>query len=184
MIVDNSSEKLKNAIIFFVRNTKHCGKTKLYKLLYFLDFEHYRDIGRNVTGLDYYAWPMGPVPKQLHEYLDEPEKHVGDFIQVAARRIGNDRSFIEITPKVEFDHRFFTIREMKLLGDLSKEYYSARAEDMVEATHLENMPWHSVYEKEGRRQALIPYEYALRKGELEIMGELKNEHEEFRENYR
>jgi hypothetical protein len=27
---------------------------------------------------------------------------------------------------------------------------------MVKATHLENLPWHQVHEKEGRRQEPIP----------------------------
>ena len=39
MIIDHHREKLIDAIIYFVLNTKYCGKTKLFKLLYFLDFD-------------------------------------------------------------------------------------------------------------------------------------------------
>ncbi|WP_217994559.1 Panacea domain-containing protein [Rodentibacter caecimuris] len=38
-------------------------------MLYFLDFEHYKQVGRSVTGLDYSAWKMGPVPVDLHEEI-------------------------------------------------------------------------------------------------------------------
>ena len=65
MLVTREREKLINAIIYFVNNTKTCGLVKLFKLLSFLDFEHFRQTGRSVTGLDYFAWPWGPVPRDL-----------------------------------------------------------------------------------------------------------------------
>jgi hypothetical protein len=62
-------EKLVNAINFFARNTKHCHTLKLFKLLNFLDFEHFRATGSGVTGLTYSAWPLGPVPPALFREL-------------------------------------------------------------------------------------------------------------------
>ena len=59
MLIDHHREKLINAIIFFLQNTKYCGKTKLFKLLYLLDFMHFRATGRSVTGMKYYAWGHG-----------------------------------------------------------------------------------------------------------------------------
>ena len=72
MIKTHEREKLINAIVFFAKNTKYCGKIKLIKLLYFLDFELFRQTGRNVTGLDYRAWKMGPVPTDFYQEWDEP----------------------------------------------------------------------------------------------------------------
>lgn len=51
MFVSSTREKLINAIVFFAANTRHCGKVKLFKLLYLLDFAHFRETGRSVTGL-------------------------------------------------------------------------------------------------------------------------------------
>jgi len=62
MIITHQRDKLINAIIYLSSNTNYCGKTKLMKLLYFRDFKHFRQTGKSVTGLDYYAWEMGPVP--------------------------------------------------------------------------------------------------------------------------
>ncbi|EQD73859.1 hypothetical protein B1A_04740, partial [mine drainage metagenome] len=62
MLISHEREKLINAIIFFAIHTRFLGKTKLFKLLYFLDFEHHKETGRSVTGMDYFAWKMGPVP--------------------------------------------------------------------------------------------------------------------------
>ena len=53
MMVPHDRDKLINAIVFFAKNTKYCGKIKLIKLLYLLDFEHFRQTGRSVTGMDY-----------------------------------------------------------------------------------------------------------------------------------
>jgi uncharacterized phage-associated protein len=72
MLVEHSREKLINSIIYFLKNTKNCGKTKLFKLLYYLDFMHFRETGRSVTGLDYYAWDFGPVPKKLYDEINNP----------------------------------------------------------------------------------------------------------------
>jgi hypothetical protein len=41
MFVSRDREKLINAIIYFLRETKHCHTLKLFKLLYFADFEHF-----------------------------------------------------------------------------------------------------------------------------------------------
>ena len=79
MIITHRKEKLFNAIVYFVKNTKYCNKTKLMKLLYYLDFWHFKETGASVTGLDYYAWDFGPYPvefgskmstnKELKEYM-------------------------------------------------------------------------------------------------------------------
>jgi len=55
---------------------------------------------------------------------------------------------------------------------------------MIESTHLENLPWHEIYEKRGLKQQQIPYELALNKAELDQINKNVNEHIEFKENYR
>ena len=46
---DVAKEKRINAIRYFCKNTKDLTETKLYKLLYFLDFLHFKEVGRPVT---------------------------------------------------------------------------------------------------------------------------------------
>ncbi|KAB2896320.1 MAG: SocA family protein, partial [Kofleriaceae bacterium] len=65
-------EKLLHAIIFFTKETRACHKLKLFKLLYFLDFQIYRETGKSVTGLGYFARPMGPVPRDLDDEFSAP----------------------------------------------------------------------------------------------------------------
>jgi hypothetical protein len=50
MLVTRHREKLINAIICFLGATKHVHTLKLFKLLNFADFEHYRQTGRTIVG--------------------------------------------------------------------------------------------------------------------------------------
>jgi len=87
MLISRDREKLVNAIVFFAGNTRYCGKTKLFKLLYLLDFHHFRETGRSVTGLEYRAWKHGPVPfddshftkRELRLMQELAERHRDDM---------------------------------------------------------------------------------------------------------
>lgn len=168
MLFSHEREKLINAIIFFADNTRFLGKTKLCKLLYFLDFEHFKETGRSVTGMDYYAWKMGPVPLDLYEEVEAPEPDMADkveFVEHPTRR----GPMLTVRPLAAIDDSLFSKRELRIMRSLAEEYRDTLAEDMIEATHLENQPWHKIYVEEGKRQQVIPYELALRKQEAEEM---------------
>ena len=161
MHIDHSREKLVQTVVFFAKNVRKLGKVKLYKLLYFVDFMHYKDTGRSVTGLDYFAWKMGPVPVSLHNNLDSlgAEWHGKvEFKEVTVQ----SGQMLSVEALGDFDPSHFSRRELKLLKSLATEFYSSTADEMIEKTHLENSPWHKVWEVEGRRQQAIPYDYALR----------------------
>lgn len=164
MIINRDREKLIHAISFFVANTRKCGKVKLYKLLYFLDFEHFKQAGRSVTGLTYNAWPKGPVPVALNNEIANPGPDLTEAFSIDQRPVG-DGWMLAIKPKNPFSDRHFTKREMMILKNLAQEYRDADADGMIEATHLENLPWHRIYNLEGKKQQEIPYELALRNDE-------------------
>lgn len=155
-------EKLINAIIYFAKETKHCQKTKLFKLLAFLDFEIYSHTGRAVTGLPYSAWPMGPVPVPLFKELDRPApdlaKHV--LIRKAEPDLDSLGGMI-IKPKLAFDPKWFTKRELVAMERLAEIYKDATGQQMVLVSHDRGGPWDRVWNVEGRHQAEIPYRYAL-----------------------
>jgi uncharacterized phage-associated protein len=149
-------EKLLNAIIYFAKHTKYCGKTKLYKLLYYLDFTHFKETGRSVTGLEYYAWDHGPAPKALHEELKNMPADINSHMAL----IGSADSFTNIKPKKQFDGKYFTKREIRILNTLCEIYLEAKASDMEEVSHLENEPWDVTRKKKGM-YAGIDYFLAL-----------------------
>jgi len=150
MIITRHREKLINAIIYFAKETKHCGKTKLLKLLYFLDFYHFKQTAKSVTGLEYFAWEQGPVPKELFEEVSGNMKaDLKDAISFASTE-----DFQKIVPKKKFNEDYFTNREKKLLKDLSYVFRDAKAEEMVEVSHLRNEPWDKTLKGKGPRQKI------------------------------
>jgi len=134
-----------NAIIFFATHTKYCGKTKLLKLLYFLDFKHFKQTGRSVTGLDYFAWRMGPVPKDLFGELSD---EMNPDLKAAIHKL-SEEGFQKIRPKKQFDDQYFSLKEIKLLEEISFIFEDAKADDMVESTHLKNEPWDQTLKQKG-----------------------------------
>lgn len=171
MHIDHSREKLIQVVTYFAQNVKKLGKVKLFKLLYFVDFMHFKDTGRSVTGLDYFAWKMGPVPVALHNELDAPADDWHEHVEFKRINVAHGQ-MLSVRALSSFDPTHFSRRELRLLESLAKEFRDASADDMIEQTHLERSPWHKVWEVEGSRQALIPYDYALRAQDGDAISEL------------
>lgn len=161
---EQQREKLLQAIAFFVKATRDCHKLKLFKLLFLFDFEVFRQTGKSPTGLRYFAWPMGPVPKALFEELSKPSKDLAQRFRISKSEPDNEGfggNRLDLTPKREVDLDAFTRREVRALEKLAEIYRDARGKDMVAVTHERNSPWFRVYELEKRVQEEIPYELAL-----------------------
>lgn len=161
MIISHEREKLIDAIIFFITKTKYCGLTKLFKLLNLLDFIHFRQTGRSVTGQDYYAWERGPVPADLFfEVKNRPDEDLKKSILIIGPDVNEGRKLTKIKAKRKFDGRYFTKREIGLLEMLAEIFRDATADQMVEVSHLKNHPWDKTIKEKGEK-AKIDYMLAL-----------------------
>lgn len=160
MIVSREREKLIHAIVFFAKNTNYCGKIKLLKLLYLLDFEHFRQTGRSVTGMDYHAWKMGPVPFAFFQEWDAPEPDFAAAIDVVPEKIiGYTRELV--VPKIDFDDSHFTKRELRLMDELAARFRDSLSKPMIDVTHEELGPWAEIWDGGRGDNERIPYRLAL-----------------------
>ncbi|MCC7430252.1 SocA family protein [bacterium] len=183
MLVSHSREKLLNAMVFFVNNTECCKKTKLFKLLYLLDIRHYTEIGKSVTGLKYQAWKFGPCSKELFDEVtktankkEETElNHYFNFFFIP-REDGVDELLFD--SKKEFDDSHFSRRELRILKEISEEFKSVNANEIVEKTHEQDSPWYKVWEIDKNPNGEIPLDFYLKKDNPELMEEIK-EREQF-----
>ncbi|MBE0414965.1 MAG: SocA family protein [Dehalococcoidia bacterium] len=154
--------KLLNAVLFFAVNTKYVGLGKLSKLLYFLDFTHFKQTGYPSIGLEYFTFKKGPVPRDF--WLEIKDGDVpGDFVgKVALLPIEDDltlsRRGFQIKAIGKPDLSVFTPREIKILGDLAFIYKDARFKDMTEVTHLPKQPWDITLKQSGENK---PIDYLL-----------------------
>ncbi len=159
VFIEHTREKLINAIIFFLKNTKYCGKTKLFKLLYFLDFIHFKQTAKSVTKLVYNAFPWGPVPADLFNELETPLPDLQKYLFIPKT---DTREFfqIKIRKGVNFEPKYFSKRELRIMAQVADIFYEANAEDMTNVTHLPSDPWHKTMKSKGER-AEIDYMLSL-----------------------
>jgi len=165
MYKDRSKEKLVNSIVYFIKHTKHCHITKLMKLLYTLDFEHYQQTGFSVTELRYHAWEMGPVPVPVWRELSKNEDAGLGLVKsfrVIDEEYSKGKTRKNILSKVKFNPKVFTRRQLKLLEDISFIFKNAIADTMVEYTHALKSPWDITIKEKGFK-AEIDYKLAIDK---------------------
>jgi uncharacterized phage-associated protein len=164
MSLTREREKLFNAIIYFCNNTQKCYKLKLMKLLYYLDFWHFKETGRSVTGLKYNAWEKGPVPVRVYHEIT-PIKNPDDlkeylFVEEEIlNEITGSKKFV-IKPKKEFNSKIFSKREIAILHRVSEIFKDAPGDLMKDATHLKNAPWDKTIKDKGQN-AEIDYMLSL-----------------------
>lgn len=139
LFAHHQREKLVNAIAFFAAHTKHCGLVKSFKLLNLLDFEHYRQTGKSVTGMRYQAMQLGPVPtKKYYGYV----KH-------------------QLSDCKKCDTDWFSPRELTIMKRLVEMFKDAKSKEMIAYSHRPKMPWRKIYGKGEGVKREIPYELAL-----------------------
>ena len=176
MLISNNREKLTNAVVYFASSTRHCGKVKLFKLLYLLDFTHFRETGRSVTGLDYRAWKMGPVPLELMQEWDELEADMASAISIVPEKV-IDLIRERVVPKVAFDDSLFTRHELRLMRELSSNFENELTKPLIGFTHEERGPWYKIWDGGRGNDERIPYTLAVPDSDPNRNAVLESAHE-------
>lgn len=154
--------RLVNALLFFAQNTKNAGKVKLFKLIYLLDFEHFRLTGRSVTGLNYEAWTLGPVPRDLKdEWKSGFAQDLAQLVHVERERvIDHMRETLVPNAGANFDDSYFTPRQIGIMHQLAARYGETYSPEMIDVTHEQNGAWSKIWRDGEGRNDIIPYELA------------------------
>lgn len=151
-----------NALIYFSENVTNLSKTKYYKLLNYLDFTHFRQTGRSVTGLEYFAYPRGPLPKALSEEWDNPQQDFNQHLQTTTKTFPNSDKISHILePQKKFEDSIFTPFELKIMEDLAQKYFAHTAEEMSNDSHFKTGPWHEIWEVRNQKYGHMPYDLVL-----------------------
>ena len=186
MNISREREKLFNAIIYFCNNTNNCHKLKLMKLLYYVDFWHFKETGKSVTNQIYKAWEKGPVPIKVYFEIT-PQNNPDDlqeflFIEEEVYDEVNGKKKLVIKPKKKFNEKIFTKRELKILKKVSEAFRDAPSNLMTDSTHLLNSPWSKTIKEKGK-DATIDYVLSLDSEENSLTEEIVNDKIQFdREN--
>ncbi|MEX0720797.1 MAG: type II TA system antitoxin MqsA family protein [Balneolaceae bacterium] len=149
-------EKFSNMIIYFAEALQPF-KTKLNKLLFYSDFLNYKKTGFSISGCNYRAIELGPVPNgydTLFEYFKRNEFFKIDYIEFDNRENIGER-FIP-NPQKAFDKDLFTNTEIDCLKTISLYFKDASSDDIIDASHKEK-----AWEQREKKKELIEYDYAF-----------------------
>lgn len=140
--INYSEAKLQQVILYFLEhiNNVHLGRTKLMKLLYFVDFDHCEKYGLPITGAVYRKLPHGPYPKVAEKLIQKMEKEKSlQEIKVDHKGYTQHRL---MTLSARFDATKFSGAELQTLEKVAADWADASAADIEAATHSE-APWAS-----------------------------------------
>ena len=161
MPVNVYRNKLLQAILYFAKNTKNLNTTKLAKLLYFLDFQHFQQTGYPCIGLEYYAFKNGPLPREFWAEVKDgevPEDFKGK-LSLSRRADELNPTFKEITFSARNRNPdlscVYSVKQT-IMQDLAFIYKEAKAVDISEVSHLPKQPWDITFKTKGDK-CLIDY---------------------------
>jgi len=138
--INYSEEKLQQVIVYFLEriNNVHLGRTKLMKLLYFVDFDHQEAYGHSVTGATYRKLPHGPYPDKIEKLIKKMEKE-GLVREVKVEHKGFTQTRL-LTLGAKFNPAKFSGAELQTLERVAAAWADATAAQIEAATHRE-APW-------------------------------------------
>ena len=156
--LDDGEEKLKELIIFISDNCVNdptFGATKLNKILYYSDFQHYARYGVPITGLAYQSLPKGPAPRRMRPIRDQLEKEHQIIIKKEEVLIdGKQQKRHRVVPSREANLNIFSPSEIAMVGHYINAFWEWSAEDVSDSTHGKawevagqgrDIPYESVY---------------------------------------
>ena len=130
-------------------------KVKLNKLLFYADFECFKRFGLGMSGLEYQAIQMGPVPNHFQSQFDLAQRN--GIVRIDEQLFSNGmvgEKFESIGSKFNAD--VFSKNELDVLDHILNLFKETSTNDIIEMSH-EEKAW---IECEKERN-LIPYSYAF-----------------------
>lgn len=151
-------KKIANAIIYFIdNNVLNLGTTKLMKLCFYADKYHLEEYGKAIFNHSYTKMEHGPVPTWLYGIIRTSISGVTDFdfeeeVNVFNEYIGlkqvcfgshNQYNQTVFAKKKEFNTKFFSKTQLKILDKVIQDFRTITAADISELSHQTNA-WKNV----------------------------------------
>lgn len=128
-----------NAYLYFLnQQVKYPTKSKLLKLLYYLDFDHFEKYEKPVTGDKYIRKTYGPVPVCGEEILKEMEqKKLISYRRVTYKEKGYEWTEKDYVAEESYDPNVFSPTEMEMLSKAAERWEEHTATQLQAASHGE-----------------------------------------------
>lgn len=129
---NQSIDKLKNILLYFIEMGKGVFFTKMNKLLFYTDFLAYRMTGKGMSGLSYKAITYGPVPlrwDRIYSFYDEINQEIVQF--------KDDRVGTMLVSKLSPDMTEFSDEEINILEYVYQRFKNETPKQISETSHHE-----------------------------------------------
>lgn len=141
-------------VLWLCRHLPVVTATSLNKLLFYVDFLHFKSEAVSLTGAAYRRVQHGPVPAAYGDLQQSME--LEGFIEVQEVQYQNGRTGMEFRPgpKAEDLKTTFAPRELRILESVGRAFKDVTPRDIRDRSHQESA-W-----KDTEDRALISYEKA------------------------
>jgi len=147
--------KFAEMVVFFTERLQP-WKTKMNKLLFYTDFGMFRNSIYSISGIQYQAISMGPVPYNFHsifEYLASNDDVDVYFTTFADGNVGEQ--FMP-NPNRKFNPKLFNEMELRQLEEVAERFKKTSTMEIIEISHREKA-W--IDNEKGRK--IIDYKYSF-----------------------
>ena len=128
-------KKFRELILYIARETEadpKCGKTKLYKILFYSDFWAYAKLGRSISGQEYQKLKNGPAPRRAYP---EIKSMVAAHLCIWALRDYFGRQQQKLLALREPDLAEFTGEEIAIVQEVIRILGPFDASDVSDLSH-------------------------------------------------
>lgn len=155
-IPQENIEKFKQVLLYVLEQVgakPNVGLTVLYKLLYFIDFDHYEKYGEQLMGLTYFRNTHGPTPRNFKKVVEQMKKS-GEIVEVKSKYFTHDQK--KFLPHTEADLSLLDGRELEMIDDVLRRYSDKSARQLSDMSHRD-MPWKATKKGENIDYELVFY---------------------------
>lgn len=147
--------KFSEMVVFFTEKLEP-WKTKMNKLLFYSDFNMYKQSGFSMSGVQYRAIPMGPVPNNFNgifEYLANKEEL---YIYYSNFADGGTGEQFKPNPEKTFNKDLFTESELQILESVAERFKNTSTNEIIDISHKEK-----AWIENNSERKLIDYSYSF-----------------------
>lgn len=139
-IPQKNLEKFKEVFLYIlekVGSRPNVGQTVLYKLLYFIDFDHFEKYQEQLIGATYIKNHHGPTPKEFIKIVEEMKK-VGDLEEVKSEYFNFEMKKYLARRSANLSQ--LKASELQTIERVLEKYAGKSAKELSDLSH-KDMPW-------------------------------------------
>lgn len=130
-----NDKKFRELILYVARETEadpRCGKTKLYKILFYSDFWAFQKLGRSISGQEYQKLKNGPAPRRALPVIESMRK---EQLCAWATRDYFGKPQQKLLALREPDLSEFSGEEVAIINEVIRMLWSLDASEVSQLSH-------------------------------------------------